>query len=414
MLRAALTTLLMSSNLAFASDEPFRKTVVGPGGGDRWVVRGREVTPDCPVDWSVSKNTYSGGRQEGVEGVELYNGQLFIHVIPTRGMGIRQVWSDDVLLRWDSPVKEIVHPKFINLQSRGGLGWLEGFNEWMCRCGLENSGQPGTDRFINNQGDESTMELPLHGKIANIPASELELLVERKPPYRLRLRGRVDERMVFGPKLELWTELWTEPGAASFHIEDTVTNRGAQPQEFQMLYHCNFGGEPPKPLLEEGSTFVGPVREITPFNAHAAAGLDGWNRYAGPMAGYVEQVYALRLFGDARDRTLVMLQNRDRDRAVSMGWSLKELPYLTVWKNTGAVEDGYVTGLEPGTSYPYNRRVERQFGRVPKLGPGESYRMALEVAIHSGREEVREVARAIQSLQGERETQVNREPPEIE
>lgn len=414
MLRLIPVFCALTAHVAFASDEPFRKTIISVernlGGGQPWNVRGREITPDCPVDWSVFKNTYQGGRQEGVESIELNNGKLFIHVIPTRGMGIRQVWCGDVLLRWDSPVKELVHPRFINLQSRGGLGWLEGFNEWMCRCGLENNGQPGTDRFINNQGDEATMDLPLHGKIANIPASEVELLVERKPPWRIRLRGRVDERMVFGPKLELWTELWTEPGSATFHIEDTVTNRGAQPQEFQMLYHCNFGA----PLLEEGATFVGPVREVTPFNAHAASGLDGWTRYAGPTTGYVEQVYALRLFGDAQDRTRVMLQNAAGDRAVSMAWSLKELPYLTVWKNTGAVADGYVTGLEPGTSYPYNRRIERKFGRVPKLAAGESYRMAVEVAIHADRDDVRPAAEAIRSLQGGRETKLNREPPEIE
>jgi murein DD-endopeptidase MepM/ murein hydrolase activator NlpD len=51
----------------------------------------------------------------------------------------------DVYLGWNSPVKEVVHPRLINLQSRGGLGWLEGFNEWMVRCGLENNGHPGVD-----------------------------------------------------------------------------------------------------------------------------------------------------------------------------------------------------------------------------------------------------------------------------
>jgi hypothetical protein len=52
-----------------------------------------------------------------------------------------------VRLGWDSPVKEVVHPQFINLQSRGGLGWLEGFNEWMVRCGLEWAGHPGWVMF---------------------------------------------------------------------------------------------------------------------------------------------------------------------------------------------------------------------------------------------------------------------------
>jgi hypothetical protein len=52
-------------------------------------------------------------------------------------MSLLKVTSGDLTLGWNSPVKEVVHPQFINLQSRGGLGWLEGFNEWMVRCGLE-------------------------------------------------------------------------------------------------------------------------------------------------------------------------------------------------------------------------------------------------------------------------------------
>src|SRR2546425_4718770 len=41
------------------------------------------------------------------------------------------------------------HPKLINLQARGGLGWLDGFNEWLCRCGLENNGQPRSEEHTS-------------------------------------------------------------------------------------------------------------------------------------------------------------------------------------------------------------------------------------------------------------------------
>ena len=59
------------------------------------------------------------------------------------------------------------------------------------------------------------MDLTLHGKIQNIPASEVEVRVDRKAPYRIHVRGRVDERMFYGPKLELWTDVSTEPGSPS-------------------------------------------------------------------------------------------------------------------------------------------------------------------------------------------------------
>ena len=72
------------------------------------------------------------------------NGKIQITLIPTRGMGIQMVTLEGKrILGWDSPVKDVVHPNFINLNSRGGLGWLEGFNEWLCRCGMEWNGRPG-------------------------------------------------------------------------------------------------------------------------------------------------------------------------------------------------------------------------------------------------------------------------------
>ena len=102
-------------------------------------------------------------------------------------------------------------------------------------------------------GDKATMDLTLHGKIANLPAQEVEVEVERESPFRITIRGVVHERMVFGPKLELATAISTVPGTNTFRIHDVVTNRGAQPEEFQMLYHVNFG----KPLLEEVRPFPG-------------------------------------------------------------------------------------------------------------------------------------------------------------
>ena len=84
--------------------------------------------------WSVSLRTLHGGKQEGVQLITLDNGKMQIVLIPTRGMGILRVIMGDVILGWKSPVTEVVHPKHVNLTLRGGLGWLEGFNEWLARC----------------------------------------------------------------------------------------------------------------------------------------------------------------------------------------------------------------------------------------------------------------------------------------
>lgn len=377
----------------------------------RDMIVSRYATPECPIPWSVRKYRYYGGKQEQIWVVWVDNGKLQIGVIATRGMGILSVRMDGKrVLGWDSPVKDMVHPSLINLNSRGGLGWLEGFNEWLCRCGMEWNGQPGTDQVINNMGEETTMELTLHGRIANLPAQEVFLIAERDPPYRLTLRGIVHERMFNGPKLELTTELSIEPGARTFRLSDAVTNRGAQRQEFQMIYHTNFG----PPLLEEGARFLAPVETVTPFNDHAASQVKQYDQYPGPKPGFVEQVYNIQPLTDRSGRTLVMIRNKAADVAATLRFNTHELPYLTLWKNMAAQEDGYVTGIEPGTNYPNTRRIERKHGRVPSLSPGESHFMTIDFAIHVGTAEVAQVAQEITRIQSDRQPLLNDKPEKKE
>jgi hypothetical protein len=362
------------------------------------------------MPWSVQKYTLHGGKQEGVDLIVVNNGRLSFTVVPTRGMNVLKVEMGDIRLGWDSPVKEVVHPQFVNLQSRGGLGWLEGFNEWMVRCGMEWAGHPGKDKFINNTGDEAEMDLTLHGKVGNIPASEVEVIIDREPPYRIRIRGRVDERMFYGPKLELWAEISTEPGSNAYRIEDAVTNYGAYDQEFELIYHANYG----PPLLEQGSRFVGAIKQITPFNAHAAKSTASFAEYAGPTKGFIEQVYVLVPFADEKNRASVMLRNANGDKAVTMSYAVDQLPYFTLWKNTTALEEGYVTGLEPGTSSPANRSIERKAGRVPKLKPNETRKFAIDIAIYADKQSIERTAAEIMKLQAGRQMQVSAQPIKIE
>ena len=235
---------------------------------DSWVLNQQEFPLPTAAVWGVKKYTLHGGKQEGVDVIEVDNGKLRFVVIPTRGMSVLKVESGDVRLGWDSPVKEIVHPKFINLESRGGLGWLEGFNEWMVRCGIEWTGHPGRDRFRNQVGEEVEMDLTLHGRIGNIPASEVEVFIEAGARPRIHVRGLVEERMFHGPNLSLWAGISTELGSNSIRFDDAVINQGACDQEFQILYHTNFG----PPLLGAGTRFSGAIGRVDSFNAHRPKG----------------------------------------------------------------------------------------------------------------------------------------------
>lgn len=118
----------------------------------------------------------------------------------------------------------------------------------------------------------------------------------------------------------------------------------------------------------------------------------------------------MRPIADQDGRTVIALRNKAKDRAVSLTFAVKDLPYVTLWKNTNVEAEGYVTGLEPGTNFPSNRRIERKFGRVPKLFPGEAHSATIDFAIHVGAEESQRLADQIAAIQGETKPVIDQAP----
>lgn len=354
--------------------------------------------------WHIVKYTLRGGLQEGVDVIEVDNGRLSFAILPTRGMGIWRGWCDDTTLGWDSPVSDPVHPAFVDLNDRGGLGWLKGFNEWIVRCGLDSNGAPGEDVVIDNNGNEARVFLPLHGKIANTPARHVSVAVHEDG--LLTISGEVHESMMFGPALRLNTTISTRLGSNELTIHDTVTNLNRTPAELELLYHCNYG----EPLLEEGARVVAPFKAVAPRDARAQEGIDTFDRYLKPTNGYVEQCYWYELASRSGGDTCVLLRNKAGNRGSSIRFNLQELPAFTVWKNTAARENGYVTGLEPATNYPNPKRFERQQGRVVRLKGNASYDITMTLAAHTSRSEVRTVEQDIARIQGRRKAVVHPTP----
>jgi hypothetical protein len=176
------------------------------------------------------------------------------------------------------------------------------------------------------------------------------------------------------------------------------------------MYHSNLG----RPLLGEGARFVAAIKRITPFNAHAAEGIASHDKYAGPKLGFVEQVYDILPAADPSGTTMAMLINPTGDRAISLAFNVDELPCLTQWKNTTAEVEGYVTGIEPGTSFANNRRIEREKGRVPKLAAGASRSFHIEYSIYLTAAEVSAAGNRIAALQADHKPQVDNEPEKAE
>ena len=221
--------------------------------------------------WSVKKHRLRGGRRDGVDLIVVDNGALRFSIIPTRGMGLWKGWYEGDRLGWDSPVTDgPVHPSLVNLAATGGLGWLEGFDELLARCGLENNGAPFEIKTVKADGSESNTTFGLHGKIANIPASFVAVHVDNEPPHEIVVEGHVAESRLFGLQVQMVTRIATVPGSNTLVVRDEFVNLKEQPVEIQILYHWNFG----PPFLGPGSRFVAPIKSVTPRDARAQEGID--------------------------------------------------------------------------------------------------------------------------------------------
>src|SRR5262245_30845294 len=277
-----------------------------------------ELTPAAanlpgPGGWSVRKRTLRGGPSDGVEVVEVDNGALAFTVLPTRGMGVWRGSYRGMRLGWDAPLVGPVHPKFVDADAHNGLGWLTGFDEWVCRCGLAWNGPPGRD---------GPWELTLHGRVANLPAHFVGVSVGADPPHPIHVVGEVLEGGLFLSRLLLRTVYTTVPGSNRLMVTDVVRNLGGRQAELQLLYHCNWG----PPLLEPGARVLFPAAEVAPRDRRAAEGIDHYDRYDAPTPGYAEQVYLGHMLAGDDGWTLALLRNALGDRGAATRWRPAELP----------------------------------------------------------------------------------------
>jgi hypothetical protein len=123
-----------------------------------------------------------------------------------------------------------------------------------------------------------------------------------------------------------------------------------------------------------------------------------WSSYTAPQPDTVESVYFVQMQADQHHATRVLLKNPQSSRGASVSFNVQQLPCFTLWKNTTAEADGYVTGLEPGTNLPNPRSHEAEQGRLVRLDPGGNCTFDLRIDIHQSPAEVAKAVEAIDAL----------------
>lgn len=342
------------------------------------------------------KRTLHGGKQEGVEIIEISNGVVSLRVCPTRGMGIIDGFFKSYRIGWDSPVKEIVHPQYIHLLEMGGRGCHYGFNEFLNRCGIEWSGAMGDDVVVDNMGNRNRIFLPLHGKVGWLPACRIVLHIEEQ---RLTLEGDIYEQIVFGVNYLLKTCLTLEAAKPCIGIRDTLFNLGDAEGEYEILYHTNFG----TPFLEEGARFYGTYDRIVPRNEFAQEGFKDFGKLPGPTPGFIEQVFFLKGNPDKDGFAHNLIVNQGMDLACDVGYKTVTLPFSAIWVRCAGENEGYVIGFNQVSDLPNPRRIEREEGRLTTLKAGEKVTFEQEILFYEGEREVKAIFEHVQTNRGKQE-----------
>lgn len=341
---------------------------------------------------------FAGGASDQVEVIEIDTGAVRATILPGRGMSIWMLEAGGRRFGWNSPVAGPIHPGLVPIFDPSGIGWLEGFDELVVRCGLESNGAPEHD-------DSGHLRYPLHGRIGNLPASALSIEYD-EASGRLEVIGEVLESRLFIKRLRLRSRIRFQAGSANVELLDDVTNDLSKPATMQLLYHINVGA----PVLSAGAKLEAPIEVLAPKDTLSAGEIEQWNEFDGPQEGYAERVYFARLRGDDANLTTAMLRSPEGDCGFGITFNVKGLPRFVLWKNTAAESDGYVTGLEPATNYPNTRSYEEKQGRVVEIGPGAT--VAFRVTLHPliSAEAVSELSARIQKLRGDQPPEIHSQP----
>jgi len=199
---------------------------------------------------------------------------------------------------------------------------------------------------------------PFHGRYHSLLAENVCIDVEDST---IVIKGTMRETALFGHNLMLRRTIRIPVLGAQVTVSDELTNLAHTPEEYAILYHCNFG----YPFLSADARLELPEnRKTTPRTEFAATGLGNACSFPEPTPNAEEMVF----FHEDMEPTAAVV-NESLGIRMELRWS-KTLPILAHWRSTASGD--YALGLEPTNCYIKGRKEERENGTLPVLAPFES------------------------------------------
>lgn len=343
---------------------------------------GREYTSEELKKWigdisqiaGIKSYTLNEGKAKGVNALDIRTGSgLNFTVLPDRSMDI--VWMDYKGL----PIGYITKAGIVNPQyyQSNGYEWLRSFyGGVLTTCGLTHVGPPEK---------EGIWELGLHGRIANIPAFEVNHSTDwESNDLVFTIKGKMREAVLYEENLVLSRKIIARGGENKVTVFDEIENQGYEDTPCMILYHMNMGF----PLVSEQSQLIAPIMKTDARDEDAVKGIDRFASFEAPTKGYVSQVFFHKPISDEDGTTCVGIVNELMSFGLYIRYNCKELPFLTQWKMMGCQD--YVVGLEPGNCKPIGRNATRERGELEILKAGEKKLIKLELVVLSSHDEIQE------------------------
>ncbi len=311
----------------------------------------------------VEEHRLIGGKGDGMRLFQVKNGKgLEFTITADRGADISRLSYKGYNFGFFS-ANGYVAPSYYDDKEAGFLkSFTAGF---LTTCGLTAVGNPCID-----EGEE----LPLHGRVSNIPADNIYSTMNAD---EINIHATINHGGIFTDKLMLNRVIKCSKKTNTIEISDTVKNIGDSKSPLMLLYHINIG----YPLLSEKAELYIPSTRVTPRNKYAETGIKEWNKMDEPQANYEEMCY----YHTFNKEGLAMIFNSDIDKGLVIQYDATILDYFVQWKMLG-VKD-YALGLEPGNCHPDGRNIMREEDKLKYILPNEEKNFKVKFSIIENKEE---------------------------